>query len=209
LGQMLIVPVPTMTNPYTNFFLRDLMLGSQPPRRKCFISYYGGDKPHVDRFITDFGQAFIPKVIGVTNGDDFINSTDSDYVMAKIREKYLGDSTVTICLIGSCTHSRRYVDWELKTSLRQGLTSPPNGLLGILLPYQGTAGHLPSRFRANWNTDDRGAYAILKPYPTTRQALIGWIEGAFSRRSTRANLIANGDSMFGYNRNCLTHNETH
>lgn len=118
-------------------------------RRKCFISYYAGDSLAVEKFITDFKDVFIAKAIGVSSGDDFIDSANSDYVMSKIREKYLGDSTVTICLIGDCTHSRRFIDWELKASLRQG-SYTPNGLLGILLPYKGDSGILPPRLSENW-----------------------------------------------------------
>ncbi len=75
-----------------------------------------------------------PKYWVANDNYDFINSTDTDYVMKCIRENYLSDSTVTIVLIGSCTHSRRYVDWEIKSSLRQGQYTTPNGLIGILLP---------------------------------------------------------------------------
>ena len=53
--------------------------------------------------------------------------------MAEIRRKYLLDSSVTILLIGSCTHSRRYVDWEIKSSLRRGM-NVPSGLLAYVLP---------------------------------------------------------------------------
>jgi len=49
-------------------------------RRKCFISYYSGDKAAVDKFISEFSDVFIPKAIGVSDGDDFINSNDPDYV---------------------------------------------------------------------------------------------------------------------------------
>lgn len=64
--------------------------------------------------------------------------------MRKIREQKLEDSTVTIVLVGSCTHSRRYVDWEVKASLQQG-QSLPNGLITINLPYMGTRGALSTR----------------------------------------------------------------
>ena len=84
------------------------------PRRKVFISHYKGDQMEVDAFIRNFSTAFIPKVLGANNNDDFINSTNTEYVMQRIREKYLQDSTVTIVLLGACTHSRRYIDWEIK-----------------------------------------------------------------------------------------------
>ena len=63
---------------------------------------------------------FIPKVLGAGENYDYIFSTDTKYVMYQIRQKYLGDSTVTIVLIGACTHSRRYVDRELKTQCKRG-----------------------------------------------------------------------------------------
>ena len=177
-------------------------------RRKCFISYYAGDKKEVDKFIEDCGDVFIPKVIGVTDGDDFIDSDNSDYVMSKIREKYLGDSTVTLCLLGKCTHSRRYIDWELKTSLRQG-SYTPNGLVGILLPSMGDSAHLPERFKENWNSDESQGYAIYRSYPTSKESLRGWIENAFTRRTSMSNLIKNSQSMFKYNHKCSVHDETH
>ena len=59
-------------------------------RRKCFVSYFRADTTKVDTFVSNFKDVFIPRVIGVTDGDDFIDSDDSDYVMSKIREKYWG-----------------------------------------------------------------------------------------------------------------------
>jgi hypothetical protein len=177
-------------------------------RRKCFVSYYAGDKVAVEKFLTDFGDVFIPKIIGVTDSDDFINSDDSDYVMSRIRELYLGDSTVTICLIGSCTHSRRYIDWELKATLRQG-TYIPNGLLGIILPALGNSAHLPPRFKENWESDESQGYAMFRSYPTSKEQLRGWIEEAFERRINKANLIKNTQIIHKYSRSCNVHNQTH
>lgn len=185
-----------------------LGLGFPPTKRKCFVSYYAGDRNSVEQFLTDFGDVFIPKVIGVSDGDDFIDSNDSDYVMSQIRQKYLGDSTVTLCMIGSCTHSRRYVDWELKTTLRQG-SYTPNGLVGILLPYMGNTGHLPPRFKDNWQQNENNGYAIYHSYPPSKEQLRGWIEEAFRRRTEKAHLVTNSQEMMKYNRACKVHNATH
>lgn len=176
-------------------------------RRKCFISYYRGDTLEVNRFLSDFGEAFIPKAIGVTDGDDFINSNDSDYVMNRIRAKYLGDSTVTILLLGACTHSRRYIDWELKATLRQGEYTP-NGLIGITLPSVNGRTNLPPRFKENWSSD-HARYALYRPYPQSRQQLKGWIEEAYGRRVSHAHRIVNSQEMFKYSRQCLVHSATH
>lgn len=177
-------------------------------RRKCFISYYAGDSVAVEKFITDFKDVFIAKAIGVSSGDDFIDSDNSDYVMSRIREKYLGDSTVTICLVGDCTHSRRYIDWELKTSLRQGGYAP-NGLLAILLPYKGGSGILPPRLSENWAADEKDCYAMYRPYPASKESLKNWIETAYLNRTERAKFIKNSQEMLKYNRKCGVHDETH
>lgn len=178
-------------------------------RRKCFISHYSADKIEVDKFIEDFSDIFIPKAIGVTNGDDFIDSDDPDYVMSRIREKYLGDSTVTICLVGQCTHSRRYIDWEIKTTLRRG-NYMPNGLLAILLPSMGKSGHLPPRIHENWDSkDDTKAYALYRVYPSTGDTLKKWIDEAYNRRTTHADLIINSQDMMKYNHKCRVHGVTH
>ena len=42
--------------------------------------------------------------------DDVIDSNNTDYVMQRIRQLYLQDSTVTLVLIGKCTWARRFGD---------------------------------------------------------------------------------------------------
>ena len=177
-------------------------------RRNVFISHYKGDRDEVDAFIKNYSSVFIPKVLGANDNDDFINSTNTDYVMQRIREKYLGDSTVTIVLIGSCTHSRRYVDWEIKSSLRQGQYTP-NGLIGILLPSQGSSAYLPPRFKANWEKDESNCYARCRAYPSSAQELAHWIEDAYQARTSRAHLIQNTQDMMKYNSKCKICGVTH
>lgn len=181
---------------------------SSTNRRKVFISHYKGDRNEVDAFIRDYSSVFIPKVLGANDNDEFINSTDTDYVMQRIREKYLGDSTVTIVLIGSCTHSRRYVDWEIKSSLRQGQYTL-NGLIGILLPSQGNSAYLPPRIKANWAKDEANCYARFRSYPCSKEELSSWIEDAYQARTSRAHLIQNSQDMMKYNSVCKICGETH
>ena len=177
-------------------------------RRKVFISHYKGDRDEVDAFIRSYSSVFIPKVLGANDNDEFINSTSTDYVMQRIREKYLGDSTVTIVLIGRCTHSRRYIDWEIKSSLRQG-QSTPNGLIGILLPSQGTSAHLPSRFSENLISSENQCYARYRSHPDSAAQLSQWVEDAHQARTSRANLIVNSQEMMKNNRQCKICGVTH
>lgn len=180
-------------------------------KRRVFVSHYGGDRTEVDQFIQTFAneqKVFTPYVLGANENDDFINSTDPAYVMTQIRKKYLQDTTITIVLIGSCTHSRRYVDWEIKSSLQQGETNP-NGLIGILVPSKGTSAHMPPRLKDNWNKDAKDCYARYHAYPSTADTLGSWIEDAFSARTTRAKFIANSQEMMKYNAKCFVCGVTH
>ena len=147
-------------------------------------------------------------MLGANNNDEFIDSNDTDYVMGQIRERYLLDSTVTIVLLGSCTHSRRYVDWEIKSSLRQGGYTP-NGLISIVLQSQNNSAHLPPRFEKNWNKEHSSCYARHWSYPSTGNQLGEWIDDAYNARTIRNNLIENPQEMMKYNSSCQIHNETH
>ena len=180
-------------------------------RRKVFVSYHHGDHAEVDAFLRYWAggqRVFIAKALGVSDNDDFISSTNTDYVIGRIRQKYLGDSTVTMVLVGSCTHSRRYVDWELKTTLRRGGFTP-NGLFGIILPSQGDSAFLPPRFRDNWNPNEFRCYARYYAAPASSAQLAGWIEDAHDARTSRAHLIMNSASMMRYNARCRVHGFTH
>jgi hypothetical protein len=137
-----------------------------------------------------------------------------EYVMRRIREDYLGDSTVTIILIGTCTHSRRFVDWEIKASLQQG-AALPNGLVGILLP-SATPGllrmrhaELPPRLSDNLAQAGVPGYAQYQPYPTSRQQVREWIEDAFNSRTRRAQYISNGRRMMSNYNSCANCGATH
>lgn len=71
-------------------------------RRKCFISYHHADQEAVNAFVRRFDHehdSFIARGLGEEMPGDVINSTNTDYVMAKIRERFLSDSTVTIVLL--------------------------------------------------------------------------------------------------------------
>lgn len=177
-------------------------------KRKVFISHYKGDRDEVDDFVKAYSNIFIPRILGANDNDDFINSDNTDYVMQRIREIYLGDSSVTIVLLGACTHSRRYVDWEIKSSLQQG-SCLPNGLIGIVLPSKNNKAHLPERLKANWKKGHEGCYARYRPYPTSEQQLCGWIEDAYQARTKRSNLIDNSAPMMGYNAKCTICKVTH
>lgn len=180
-------------------------------RRRVFISYSHLDETEANNFIYQFtrlSKVFDPYAIGIGDNDDFINSTDPQYVMSRIRQCYLKDTTVTIVLAGSCTHSRRYIDWELKASLRQG-TYTPNGVMGIILPSCGDRAIPPPRLLENCSGDNGNFYARWWVYPNTPQELASYIEDAYAARTNRAHLIKNSAEMMKYNARCRVCNVTH
>lgn len=177
-------------------------------RHKCFISYHHSDQDEVNDFIKTFDHdrdVFIARGLGQEMSQDIINSDDTNYVMRQIRELYLFDSTVTIVMLGKCTWARRYVDWELQSSLRSGETVTPNGVLGIKLQsYPKRGGQFPNRLNLNLKQSETqaGCYARWLDYPTRKDTLAKAIHEAFNRRTTHRNLIDNPRDRFAYNRTC-------
>lgn len=162
-------------------------------RHKCFISYHGADAEEVLAFVENYDDVFIPRVIGITSDDPAIESSDSDYIMDRIREKYLQDSTVTIVMIGSCTWSRKFIDWEIYSSLRRGKINRLNGVMALQLPsVAGSGGKLPARLSDNiLGVKGEDGYARYWTYPSSKQGLRSCIDEAFAARSTRSHLINN------------------
>ncbi|WP_378211146.1 TIR domain-containing protein [Anoxybacteroides rupiense] len=102
--------------------------------RKCFISFKTEDiyyKEQIQKMDIDM----IDKSL-----NEPIDSEDEDYIMRKIREEYLSDSTVTIHLIGKKSaenlgwEEQKYTKRELQASLYNGKGNTRNGILGVVLP---------------------------------------------------------------------------
>jgi Thoeris protein ThsB, TIR-like domain len=176
---------------------------SDSTRHKCFISYRADDMDEVEEFVDDYGSEFIPRSVGVTVEDDFIASDDEEYIKRRIRELYLADSTVTLVLLGACTWSRKFVDWEISSSLRNDQQNKRNGLLAIALPSTNNSAKLPTRVNDNWNEEDEAeGYALYRRYPTSNAELRGAIDEAFDARAARSELVDNTRTLMKNNRSC-------
>ncbi|WP_333758639.1 TIR domain-containing protein [Streptomyces sp. ISBFB 2968] len=165
-----------------------------PVRHKCFLSYHAVDAEEVLAFVEKFGNYFIPRAIGVSEDDPVIESEDSDYIMDRIRSKYLSDSTVTMVMVGKCTWARKFVDWEVYSSLRRDKVNRLNGLIAIQLPSGKSAGgSLPARVSNNVIREEEKdiGYARYYAYPNSGTTLQSWVQDAFDARQTRSHLIRN------------------
>ena len=170
-------------------------------KHRCFVSYHKVNSTAVNNFVEEFSDVFTAKTVGVTDEDDFIDSANNEYVMRRIREKYLSNTTVTIVLIGECTKARKYVDWEIASTLRNDPVNGRSGLLGINMKSVGTRWLAPPRLEDNYDTEDQaGSYALYKTYPNSAQVLRNAIQTAFDRRETHTPI--NTRQLFKYNRQC-------
>ncbi|ORA62088.1 TIR domain-containing protein [Mycobacteroides franklinii] len=167
-----------------------------PSRHKCFVSYHVDDLPEVEQFLDDFGSEFIPRSVGVTVEDDFIDSDDDDYIKRRIRELYLSDSTVTIVLLGQCTWGRRFVDWEISSSLRNDPINKRSGLLVYPLPSRNNSATLPARVKDNWVEGNQAAsYVRYMMYPDSATTIRGHIESSFGDRNSKSYLVDNSRAL--------------
>ncbi|MFF8967864.1 TIR domain-containing protein [Streptomyces sp. NPDC014995] len=168
-------------------------------RRKCFISYHHQDEREVRQFIQDFDHMrdiFIARGIGAGMPGDVLDSNSRDYIMRRVRELYLRDSTVTIVMIGQCTWARRYVDWEIASTLRDDVRNKRSGVFGIVLPSAANAPKAPPRLEDNLAS----GYAQWYHYPASATQLSRMIETAYSARETVK--PKNDRLLFSRNREC-------
>ncbi len=102
---------------------------------KCYISFKTEDAVYKDHIQTKLDVDMIDKSL-----DDAIDSDDEDYILQKIREDYLSDSTVTIHLIGAYSaeslgkEEQKFIKRELQASLYNGKDNTRSGILGVVLP---------------------------------------------------------------------------
>lgn len=106
---------------------------------KCFISFKKEDELYkltIQNWVDKNKIDMIDKSL-----DEPINSYDEEYIMRRIRQDYLSDSTVTIFLIGEYSsedlgyEEQKYIKRELQASLYNGVGNSRSGILGVVLPH--------------------------------------------------------------------------
>lgn len=191
-----------ITRQYQSVAEGDRKTASSPSRHKVFVSYHAVDAVEVLQFIEENTGVFIPRAIGMEeDGSDIIDSTNVPYIRQTIKTKYLRDSTVTLVAIGECTWARKFVDWEIYTSLRSDPT--PNGLLAVQLPsVAGSSPSIPARLSANLAPENETGYATYYVPPASQSSLRSWIQHAFDGRTSRSSLLNVGGKLRERNSSC-------
>ncbi len=179
--------------------------GRVSKRHRVFISYHDElDENYKKRFELRFGNAHGALVSAAVDLGEINPSLPTVAIRRKIRDEYLRDASVTVVLVGELTWQRRYVDWEISSTLQNTQLHRRGGLLGILLPayYKAYSGGkrgtwdphtIPPRLLDNVEA----GYATLHEWSEDVNAVRTWIHDAYLRK-TRTE-PDNGRDHFGRN----------
>lgn len=142
-----------------------LKQGDQPEKRNVFISFASEDLRDVNLLR---GQAKSgPSDIEFIDHSlkEAIDSKKADYIKQKIREK-IERSSVTVCFLSNNTSQSRWVDWEIRESIKLGK--------GIVAMYKGDTPPktLPSAIREHG----------VKPVPWNQKYITKAIDKAAEER---------------------------
>ena len=150
-------------------------------RHKVFISYHHDeDQEYADRLRLLYGES--KAIIDKSMYDD-LSHLQTETILKRIRREHLLDSTVTVVLVGEHTWGRKWIDWEIYSSLRGYGERTVNGLLGVYLPK-----HRRKHFRLTDNV--RSGYAIKIKWEDVETEFIDAVHKAWNGRR-RTNLIDN------------------
>ena len=159
-------------------------------RHKVFVSYYHDDdqdyREYFERLFSDYYDIMVSNSVQLGDIDDERLSTDR--IRQIIRDKYLRGSTVTVVLVGERTWQRKFVDWEIGSSLRQTQYNSRSGLLGIILPtYPRPPGkpthYYPNTIPPRLHDNIKCEYAKIYDWSDDPDTVQSWIHDAFKRRN--------------------------
>lgn len=158
-----------------------LFSGLNTIKRQVFISYHhGNDKPYYDAFINTFSNSY--DVLHDNSVDRSVNSTNTDYVIQRIRDNYITGSSCTIVLCGPQTPYRKFVDWEIKATLDK-----QHGLIGVNLPTNPSDNNYKYTVPDRLNDNIQSGYAVWvdwAAFTQSAQSVQQHIELANSKSTT-------------------------
>lgn len=153
-------------------------------KRKVFISYHHeNDQGWANLMRTTYADKY--EIFYDNSLDDEVDSDEPDYINKVIREDYIVGTSITIVLCGPETWKRRFVDWEIYSTLHR-----EHALLGVILST--ATKNLQGNFIVPERLYDNIApgYAHWMHWPTNAAELKGAIETAISK-SSQTRLINN------------------
>lgn len=163
---------------------------------KTFISYKYSEAQDVrDRIIDSLGDDAV-YYQGETSDSPDMSDRKTDTIREKLKDM-LFDTTVTIVVISPHMVESEWIDWEIEYSLceykRNGKSSSPNGLVGVIMKYNGGYDWIEkTTLRADGcrtvSYDEKYLYPIVvnnlcnqspKKYICKRCHTVDWLNGSY------------------------------
>jgi hypothetical protein len=162
---------------------------SKPHR--VFVSYHQElDEKYKERFVHRFGGAYGTIISAGVDLGDIDPNLRTETIRTKIRDEYLRSASVTVVLVGKLTWQRKYVDWEIASTLHDTKLHARGGLLGILLPVYRTACRDGKHGRGDPHTipprlhdNVEAGFAKLYDWSESGRDVRAWIHEAFLRKT--------------------------
>ena len=117
-------------------------------RHKVFVSYHHENDQHYKNHFEGLFSSHYDIIDSKSVGDGQINSgIITETIRQQIRDNIIRDASVTVVLIGTETWKRKYVDWEIYSSIGRSTYNSRTGLIGLKYPTRSgwnTASHNPN-----------------------------------------------------------------
>ena len=156
-------------------------------RHRVFVSYYHeedqGYRELFENLFADIHDIMVSESVEI---GDINPNLSADRIHQIIRDEYLRDSTVTVVLVGAHTWQRKFVDWEIGSSIRETQYNPRSGLLGILLPTHpsyATNKYDPYTIPPRLYDNIQCGFAKIYKWSNNADKVQSWIHEAFKRRN--------------------------
>jgi len=99
-----------------------------------FISYHHANDQYFKDYLLDINKLHKIFLDGSVDTGDIDENLTDERIREKIRDEYLASTTVTILLVGAETKKRKHVDWEIYSSMFDGIKNKKSGILVVNLP---------------------------------------------------------------------------
>lgn len=101
---------------------------------RVFISFHHAKDQKYKDHLVDWAKKHEVFIDGSVDMGEIPEDWDDQKIRTYIRDEHLKDTTVTILLVGIETKNRKHIDWELYSSMFDGVVNKKSGIIVILLP---------------------------------------------------------------------------
>ncbi len=142
---------------------------------KIFISYHHQlDQKYKNHMINNWNNIYF--IDGSVDTNDIDPDLSPQRIREIIRDDYLRDTSVTVVLVGKCTQYRKHIDWEIGSSMIDGLINKKSGIVIIEIPNENNKN----------NTSGIGASKMKEEF--AKIGVINWVNSSEKNQNRHPNL---------------------